>query len=243
MKICEIFCGKSLKEDLSIDTTFDPCYFSWDSPFKLIIIFLCCHLCKYVRLWFSITFCPRNSGAGVVRRLEWRCRGCFSISETRETLIAELDLSNVGAGITASTTTKKTKTAKPEIFIHPHRFQLLAPEEEEEEMAPIERAKEKAVAPTKADPAATANRRGGGHLSLQIRPTDTQDSGRYFCLVNGEKRPWRLYAVAVQDVPSTPGKPLIMAFNSTAVNLSWTPPLQHHHAAVTHYLIQEWSVV
>jgi hypothetical protein len=44
--------------------------------------------------------------------------------------------------------------------------------------------------------------------------------------------------VAVQDVPSTPGKPLIMAFNSTAVNLSWTPPLQHHHAAVTHYLIQ-----
>jgi hypothetical protein len=74
--------------------------------------------------------------------------------------------------------------------------------------------------------------------SLQIRPTDTQDSGRYFCLVNGERRPWRLYAVAVQDVPSTPGKPLIMAFNSTAVNLSWTPPLQHHHAAVTHYLIQ-----
>ena len=34
MKICEIFCGNSLKEDLSIDTTFDPCYFSWDSPFK-----------------------------------------------------------------------------------------------------------------------------------------------------------------------------------------------------------------
>ena len=35
IKICEIFCSKSLKEDLSIDTTFDPCYFSWDSPFKL----------------------------------------------------------------------------------------------------------------------------------------------------------------------------------------------------------------
>jgi len=33
-KICEIFCGKSLKEDLSINTTFDPCCFSWDSPFK-----------------------------------------------------------------------------------------------------------------------------------------------------------------------------------------------------------------
>ena len=25
---CEIFSGESLKEDLSIDTTFDPCYFS-----------------------------------------------------------------------------------------------------------------------------------------------------------------------------------------------------------------------
>ena len=32
-KICETFSGKSLKEDLSIDTTFYPCYFSWDSPF------------------------------------------------------------------------------------------------------------------------------------------------------------------------------------------------------------------
>ena len=35
MKICENFSGNSLKEDLSIDTTFDPSYFSWDSPFKL----------------------------------------------------------------------------------------------------------------------------------------------------------------------------------------------------------------
>ena len=34
IKICETFSGNSLKEDLSIDTTFDPCYFSWDSPFK-----------------------------------------------------------------------------------------------------------------------------------------------------------------------------------------------------------------
>jgi len=34
IKICEIFCGSRLKEDLSIDTTFDPCYFSWDRPFN-----------------------------------------------------------------------------------------------------------------------------------------------------------------------------------------------------------------
>ena len=35
IKICEIFSGKSLKEDLSIDTTFEPCYFSWGSTFKV----------------------------------------------------------------------------------------------------------------------------------------------------------------------------------------------------------------
>ena len=35
IKIWETFSGNSLKEDLSIDTTFDPCYFSWDSPFKV----------------------------------------------------------------------------------------------------------------------------------------------------------------------------------------------------------------
>ena len=35
IKICETFSGNSLKEDLSIDTTFDPCYFSWDSPFNM----------------------------------------------------------------------------------------------------------------------------------------------------------------------------------------------------------------
>ena len=34
IKICEIFFGKSLKEGLSIYTTFDPCYFSWDGTFK-----------------------------------------------------------------------------------------------------------------------------------------------------------------------------------------------------------------
>jgi len=34
IKICEIFSDKSSKEGLSIDTTFDPCYFLWDSTFK-----------------------------------------------------------------------------------------------------------------------------------------------------------------------------------------------------------------
>jgi hypothetical protein len=28
---------RSLKEDLSIDTTFDPSYISWDTPFKVVL--------------------------------------------------------------------------------------------------------------------------------------------------------------------------------------------------------------
>ena len=36
IKICEIFSGKSLKKDLSIDTTFDLCNFSCDRTFKTL---------------------------------------------------------------------------------------------------------------------------------------------------------------------------------------------------------------
>jgi hypothetical protein len=168
---------------------------------------------------FQILFTAIFVNEWLAVRVEWRCRGCFSISETRETLIADLDLTAVAAGVSTALGGRKNKLPKPEILIHPHRFQLV---HDEAKHAFIE------------DGGASS----GGLYNLQIRPTDTADSGRYFCLVNGERRPWRLYAVAIQDVPSTPGKPLIMAFNSTAVNLSWAPPLQHHHAAVTHYLIQ-----
>ena len=39
------------------------------------------------------------------------------------------------------------------------------------------------------------------------------------------------------DVPSTPGKPLIMKFDSRSVELSWSPPLHVHFSEISHYII------
>ena len=41
------------------------------------------------------------------------------------------------------------------------------------------------------------------------------------------------------DVPSTPGKPLIMSFTSRTVNLSWAPPLDSHNAPIMEYVIRQ----
>ena len=38
-------------------------------------------------------------------------------------------------------------------------------------------------------------------------------------------------------VPDSPGRPLIMAFTSRSVNVSWTPPLNTHNSPISHYLI------
>ena len=38
-------------------------------------------------------------------------------------------------------------------------------------------------------------------------------------------------------MPSTPGKPLIMKFDSKWVELSWSPPLHQHHSNITNYQI------
>jgi hypothetical protein len=45
--------------------------------------------------------------------------------------------------------------------------------------------------------------------------------------------------VFASDVPSTPGKPLIMSFSSRTVNLSWAPPLDTHNAPVLEYVIRQ----
>ena len=41
----------------------------------------------------------------------------------------------------------------------------------------------------------------------------------------------------ISDVPSTPGKPLIMKFDSRSVELSWSPPLHVHFSEISHYII------
>ena len=45
--------------------------------------------------------------------------------------------------------------------------------------------------------------------------------------------------ISFPDVPSTPGRPLIMAFSSRTVNLSWAPPLDSHNSPVLGYLIKQ----
>ena len=42
----------------------------------------------------------------------------------------------------------------------------------------------------------------------------------------------------VSDVPSTPGKPLVMSFSSRTVKLSWAPPLDINNSPVKEYLIK-----
>ena len=39
------------------------------------------------------------------------------------------------------------------------------------------------------------------------------------------------------DVPSVPGKPLIMAFTSRSVNLSWAPPLDNNNSPIQQSII------
>ncbi len=41
------------------------------------------------------------------------------------------------------------------------------------------------------------------------------------------------------DAPDAPGRPLVNSFTSRSVDLTWTPPIDVHHEAVTHYLIEK----
>ena len=51
------------------------------------------------------------------------------------------------------------------------------------------------------------------------------------------KKLFYICPLIISDVPSTPGKPLIMKFDSRSVELSWSPPLHVHYSEVSHYII------
>jgi hypothetical protein len=56
-------------------------------------------------------------------------------------------------------------------------------------------------------------------FGLSINPAASDDSGTYFCLVNGAEEPAGALRLAVQDAPSKPGKPLIMRFEYVSLPL------------------------
>ena len=90
---------------------------------------------------------PCDSSKLHLKKLEWRCRGCFSISSTKETRIAILE--------NDSTLT----------LIYPDRFSIV---------------------------------RESKGFGLSVKPTLTEDSGIYFCLVNGREEPFSAFRLAIQ---------------------------------------------
>eukprot|EP00090_Calanus_glacialis_P013507 TRINITY_DN22191_c0_g1_i1.p1 TRINITY_DN22191_c0_g1~~TRINITY_DN22191_c0_g1_i1.p1 ORF type:complete len:1215 (-),score=130.86 TRINITY_DN22191_c0_g1_i1:761-4405(-) len=74
--------------------------------------------------------------------------------------------------------------------------------------------------------------------SLYISALETGDTGTWYCRVDGRNKPISAYHLKVTDVPSTPGKPLVMSFSSRTVKLSWAPPLDVHSSPIREYVIR-----
>ncbi|XP_054161930.1 tyrosine-protein phosphatase 99A-like isoform X2 [Oppia nitens] len=72
--------------------------------------------------------------------------------------------------------------------------------------------------------------------SIAFKFVSFGDSGEYQCIVNSKKDNG-LVRLFVQDAPDPPGKPLVMAFTSRSVNLSWAPSFDTHHSPVLNYII------
>ncbi|KAF0303453.1 Neural cell adhesion molecule L1 [Amphibalanus amphitrite] len=74
-------------------------------------------------------------------------------------------------------------------------------------------------------------------LSLQYEPVKVEDSGEYVCQVNGRVDAGGLIRLVVQDVPSSPARPLITNFTSRSVFLSWRPGSKPNNSPIKHYVI------
>ncbi|XP_037071439.1 protein sidekick-2-like [Pollicipes pollicipes] len=72
--------------------------------------------------------------------------------------------------------------------------------------------------------------------SLVIAPVEAADSGHYSCSFNSQAD--RHVKLAVLDVPSRPGRPVVIKHLSRRVELSWAPSFQTNNSPIEHYLIQ-----
>ena len=121
-----------------------------------------------------------------VRKLEWRCRGCFSISDTKESRVAvlenELPLSLIFPDRYNRNTkkyhTSVTKNHPNTRKYHPHTS--THPQENNPEILRFSIVRDEAG------------------FSLSISPSRPDDSGVYFCLVNGAEEPTRGLQLAIQ---------------------------------------------
>ena len=121
-----------------------------------------------------------------VRKLEWRCRGCFSISDTKESRVAvlenELPLSLIFPDRYNRNTkkyhTSVTKNHPITRKYHPHTS--THPQENNPEILRFSIVRDEAG------------------FSLSISPSRPDDSGVYFCLVNGAEEPTRGLQLAIQ---------------------------------------------
>ena len=134
-----------------------------------------------------------------VRKLEWRCRGCFSISDTKESRVAvlenELPLSLIFPDRYSRNTkenhTSVTKNHPNTRKYHPHT--TTKPQENNPDILRFSIVRDEAG------------------FSLSISPSRSDDSGIYFCLVNGAEEPTRGLRLAIQ-VPSPILEPLFLIY-------------------------------
>ena len=117
-----------------------------------------------------------------VRKLEWRCRGCFSISDTKESRVAVLENELPLSLIFPDRYNRNTKGNHPNTMkYHPNTKKYHHP-------------------PPKNNPQILRFSivRDEAGFSLSISPSRSDDSGIYFCLVNGAEEPTRGLRLAIQ---------------------------------------------
>ncbi|XP_043191806.1 myosin-binding protein C, slow-type-like [Amphibalanus amphitrite] len=74
--------------------------------------------------------------------------------------------------------------------------------------------------------------------SLVIDPARATDSGVYSCVFNKQASERNIVQLLVLDVPSPPGRPMVLRHESRLVNLSWAPSKYTNNAPIEYYVVQ-----